>query len=183
MIYLYWILLTLYLFIIVGTMISVLMDNRQPDKTMAWLLVLIFLPVVGIVLYIFFGQNTRKERMMSQRSIDQLTKRSMLEFAEQRDLRLPEPYKPLIQLFANQNMSLPFKDNLVDIYTSGYEFFPALLSAIGQARHHIHLDTYIIENDPLGRLIADALADKARAGVEVRLIYDCLLYTSDAADD
>ena len=172
MIYLYWILLTLYLFIIVGTMISVLMDNRQPDKTMAWLLVLIFLPVVGIVLYIFFGQNTRKERMMSQRSIDQLTKRSMLEFAEQRDLRLPEPYKPLIQLFANQNMSLPFKDNLVDIYTSGYEFFPALLSAIGQARHHIHLDTYIIENDPLGRLIADALADKARAGVEVRLIYD-----------
>ncbi len=172
MIYLYWILLTLYLFIIVGTMISVLMDNRQPDKTMAWLLVLIFLPVVGIVLYIFFGQNTRKERMMSQRSIDQLTKRSMLEFAEQRDLRLPEPYKPLIQLFANQNMSLPFKDNLVDIYTSGYEFFLALLSAIGQARHHIHLDTYIIENDPLGRLIADALADKARAGVEVRLIYD-----------
>ena len=123
MVYLHWTLILIYLIIIIGTIVTVLLDNRQPSKTMAWLLVLIFLPIVGIILYFFFGQNTRKQRMMSQRSIDQLTKRSMLEFAEQKDLMLPERYQPLIQLFANQNMSLPFKDNEVEIYTEGADFF------------------------------------------------------------
>ena len=78
MVYLHWMILAVYVVVIVATMTAVLMDNRQPVKTMAWLMVLVFLPVVGIVLYFFFGQNIRKERMISQRSMDQLTKRSML---------------------------------------------------------------------------------------------------------
>lgn len=172
MIYIHWIFLLVYFIIIIGTMMAVLMDNRQPAKTMAWLLVLWFLPVVGIILYIFFGQNTRKEKMISQRSLDQLTKRSMLEFAEQENLHIPDNYRPLMRLFTNQNWAFPFKDNMVDVMTNGYDFVFALLREIGKARHHIHIDTYIIENDPVGNLIADALIDKARQGVEVRLIYD-----------
>lgn len=172
MVYLHWMILAVYVVVIVATMTAVLMDNRQPVKTMAWLMVLVFLPVVGIVLYFFFGQNIRKERMISQRSMDQLTKRSMLEFAEQQNLHIPENQLPLMRLFANQNFALPFKDNKVEIYTSGYEFFPALLADIARAVHHIHLSTYIIEDDPLGNLVADALIAKAREGVEVRLIYD-----------
>ena len=139
---------------------------------MAWVMVLIFMPVIGIVLYFFFGQNTRKEKYISQRSMDQLTKRSMFEFAEQQNLVLPEEHGVLIKLFASQNWALPFKNNEAEIHTDGYEFFNALLRDIGRAEHHIHLETYIICDDPLGRLVADALIDKARAGVEVRLIYD-----------
>ena len=172
MIYVHWLIIVIYTVVVVGTMITVLMDNRQPAKTMAWVLVLSFLPIVGIFFYFFFGQNTRKQRMISQRSLDQLTKRSMLEFAEQKDLRLPDNHRSLMKLFANQNWSLPFKDNETDIFTDGEEFFLALLFEIGRARHHIHLDTYIIADDPLGNLIADALIDKAAEGVEVRLIYD-----------
>ena len=104
--------------------VHVLMDNRQPAKTMAWALVIFFVPVVGIVLYVFFGINTRKERMVSQRSMDQLTKRSMLEFAEQRDLRLPERYRPTIDLFVNQNMALPFNNTGVGIITDGHALLP-----------------------------------------------------------
>ena len=89
--------------------IAIIMDNRQPAKTMAWALVIWFVPVVGIVFYLFFGINTRKERHVSERSMNQLTKRSMLEFAEQQNLRLPDKHKPLIDLFVNQNFSLPFK--------------------------------------------------------------------------
>lgn len=170
--YIHWIGILLYGIIVIGTMVTVLLDRRQPSKTMAWMLVLIFLPVVGILLYIFFGQNTRKERFISQQSLDQLTKRSMLEFMEQRDLTLPEKHRSLINLFTNQSGSLPFKDSQTAIYTEGYDFFLALLAAIGKATHHIHITTYIIEDDPLGRLVADALIDKAQAGVEVRLIYD-----------
>lgn len=162
----------IYAFTVTATILTVLMDNRQPAKTMAWVLVLLFVPVVGIVLYFFFGQNVRKMRFISQRSLDQLTRRSMLEFVEQRELRLPDEYRTQIRLFANQNMSLPFKDNEADIYTSGYDFFPALLHAIAEAKHHIHLEVYIFADDALGRLVADALIARSKAGVEVRLIYD-----------
>ena len=172
MIYAHWIIVSLYIAIVVATIVRLLMENRQPEKTMAWMLVLIFVPGIGIIFYFFFGRNTRKERYISQRRLDQLSKRSMLEFVEQRNLRLPDTHKSLMKLFANQSMSLPFKDNEVNIYTNGYDFFLHLLRDIGAAKQHIHLDTYIIADDPLGRLVTDALIDKAYEGVEVRLIYD-----------
>ena len=172
MVYFHWIYLLLYVAIMIPAIIRVLLDNRQPAKTMAWILVLAFMPFVGIIFYIFFGQNTRKERHISDRSMDQLTKRSMLEFVEQENLHLPANNKPLMNLFTNQNWAFPFKDNRVDIFTDGYEFICSLLYDIGKAQHHIHLDTYIFEDDALGYLVADALIDKAEQGVEIRVIYD-----------
>jgi cardiolipin synthase len=172
MIYVHWLILTIYALIVVGAMLTVLMDNRQPAKTMAWMLVLVFLPMVGIILYFFFGQNTRKERLISQQSADMLTRRSMAEFTEQRDLRIPDDYQTLVTLFVNQNWALPFKDNQIDILTNGYDFVHALLRDIAQASDHIHLVTYIFSDDALGNLVADALIAKARQGVEVRVVYD-----------
>lgn len=172
MLYIHWILLVIYLAITIGGIVAVLMDNKQPEKTMAWILVLCFMPIVGIIFYLFFGQNTRKEKVISERSMDLLMKRSMLEFAEQENLHIPRRNRPLMKLFTNQNWALPFKDNEVSIFTDGYGFVSTLLYNIGQAQDHIHLDTYIIEDDPLGNLVADALIDKARQGVEVRLLYD-----------
>ena len=166
------ILFGVYQVIVILTIIHVVLDNRQPAKTMAWALVIWFVPVVGIVFYLFFGLNTRKERLISQRSLDMLSKRSMLEFVEQRDLRLPEEYKPIIDLFVSENFSLPFKGSEVKIHTDGYSFFHALLKEIASAKDHIHLDMYIFEDDALGNMVRDALVAKVREGVEVRLIYD-----------
>ena len=166
------ILFSVYQVFVVMAIIHVILDNRQPAKTMAWALVIWFVPIVGIVFYLFFGINTRKERYVSERSMNLLTKRSMLEFAEQQNLRLPERYKPLIDLFVNQNLTLPFKDNGVTVMTNGIEFFPALLADIKKAKNHIHIAMYIFADDALGRLVADALIDKVREGVEVRLVYD-----------
>ena len=172
MIYIHWIVLVAYTVIAIVAMITVLLEHRQPAKTIAWVLVLSFLPLVGIVLYFFFGRRTRKNRHIWEKSLNQLTKRSMIEFAEQKQLELPEEHKELIQLFVNQNFALPFKNNETDVYVSGYEFFPALLAEISKATHHIHIVSYIIDDDPLGRLLRDALIDKARKGVEVRLLFD-----------
>lgn len=172
MIYIHWIVLVAYTVIAIVAMITVLLEHRQPAKTIAWVLVLSFLPLVGIVLYFFFGRRTRKNRHIWEKSLNQLTKRSMIEFAEQKQLELPEEHKELIQLFMNQNFALPFKNNETDVYVSGYEFFPALLAEISKAKHHIHIVSYIIDDDPLGRLLRDALIDKARKGVEVRLLFD-----------
>lgn len=172
MIYIHWIVLVAYTVIAIVAMITVLLEHRQPAKTIAWVLVLSFLPLVGIVLYFFFGRRTRKNRHIWEKSLNQLTKRSMIEFAEQKQLELPEEHKELIQLFVNQNFALPFKNNETDVYVSGYEFFPALLAEISKATHHIHIVSYIIDDDPLGRLLRDALIDKARKGIEVRLLFD-----------
>ena len=117
MIYVHWAFLAVYVVVIIIVMVRVLMDNRQPAKTMAWMLVLTFIPMLGIILYFFFGQTTRKERKIWQYSMDQLTKHSMLEFVEQKRLHLPNEYRELINLFMNKNWVLPFKNNETEIYT------------------------------------------------------------------
>ena len=165
-------LVVIYEIIKVVAIVHVLMDNRHPVKTMAWAMVIYFVPVAGLVLYLFFGLNTRREKLISQRSLDQLTRRSMLGFVDQTDMQVPERYKQMVELFVNENSALPFKNNKVELFTNGYSFFLSLIADIGRARHHIHVDVYIFENDALGRLVRDVLIDKARQGVEVRVIYD-----------
>ncbi len=156
MVYIHWLTYLIYIVVTVSAIVAVLMDHRQPAKTVAWIMALIFLPVIGIVLYFFFGQNTRRERYLSEHNIDLLTKSSVLEFVEQKNLYVPETHRSLINLFTNRSWALPFKDNATDIYTDGYGYFHSLLREIAGARHHIHLDTYIFEDDPLGNLVADA---------------------------
>ena len=171
--WLFLLLLTLvYLVIVLALAARLLLDNRSPSNTLVWLMVLIGLPVVGLILYIFFGRNYRKEKYINSQSLDQISKRSLFGYVEQRDLVIPEQHAELIRLFSNQNVALPFKDNEIEIYENGHDFFPALLYAIAQAKNHIHLVVYIFENDALGTLVSDALIDKALQGVEVRVIYD-----------
>ena len=133
-------LFALYEIVIIVAIIHVLMDNRQPAKTMAWMLVIYFVPVVGLLFYFFFGVNTRRGKLMSERSLQQLTRRAMFEFVEQRDLHVPDEYKTTIDLFVNQGFFLPFKDNEVEVFTDGHAFFLDLFHSIGKARHSIHLD-------------------------------------------
>lgn len=164
--------LVLYELLVVAAIVHVLMDNRQPDRTIAWALILFFVPFAGIIFYLFFGVNTRKERLISKRSMDKLTKSSMLSFVEQRNLKVDKRHRPLVDLYVNQDLSLPFKDNKTDIYTSGETFFQSLINDISHAKHHIHIDMYIWEDDTIGNKVADALIAKAKEGVAVRVVYD-----------
>ena len=168
----YWIFFALYALLVVGTMVTVLLENRQPSKAIAWILVLIFLPVVGLILYIFFGQNTRKERRISGKTIDNLSWNALPSYADQLDAKLLDSHGRLMRQFLTQNNAIPLNTDDVAIYTNGYDYYLALFEALGKARHHVYLITFIFDDDPLGRLVADALADCAARGVEVRLIYD-----------
>ena len=69
----------------------------------------IVLPLVGIILYFFFGRRTRKNRNIWQKSLDQLTKRSMIEFAEQKQLELSTDYQRLIQAFYESKFGITIK--------------------------------------------------------------------------
>ena len=123
-------LIILYELLVVAAICHVVMDNRQPAKTMAWVLVIYFVPVVGLLFYVFLGINTRKERLVSNRSVNQLTKRAMLEFVEQSNFSVPESHKQIVDLFVNQNMALPFKNNRVKIRSGREEVFNAGISRL-----------------------------------------------------
>ena len=162
----------LYLGLIIGTIVVVVLDNRNPVKTMSWILVLMFLPVVGLILYFFFGRSHRHERIISKRSYSRLLKKPMAEYLAQEEVPTHAQYQRLMDFFRLTNQSLPFEGNQVTLYTSGQEMLKALLQAISEAKHHIHLEFYIIEDDRIGRKVREALIAKAQQGVEVKVIYD-----------
>lgn len=163
---------TLYFAAVIGTIIVVILDNRNPVKTMAWILVLTFLPFIGLVFYIFFGRSTRKERMINRKSYNRLMKRPMQEFQLQESFRFPDNQYQLMALFKNVNQAFPFEGNQIDVYTTGFPKLEALIKELSKAKHHIHLEYYIFENDPVGTLVKDVLIDKAKEGIEIRLLYD-----------
>lgn len=162
----------IYFGAIIGTIIVVILDNRNPVKTMAWILVLMFLPIVGLVFYFFFGRSQRRERIIGKKSYGRLLKKPMAEYLAQDPSALPQEYDRLIKLFQHTNQALPFDGNRVDVYTSGYSMIQALLRELQKAEKHIHIEFYIFEDDAIGRMVRDVLIEKARAGVEVRVIYD-----------
>ena len=163
----------LFFLTVVVTVMVVILDNRNPFKTLVWVLVLIFLPVVGLILYFFFGQDTRKEKLISKKGFERLSKYPMMEFQEQESFPISElESHSVVRFFQRVNKALPFEGNGMDICSDGYTMIQSLLKAIGSARHHIHIQFYIFEDDAVGHLVRDALMDKAREGIEVRVLYD-----------
>lgn len=164
--------LIFYLTVVVTIMV-VILDNRNPFKTLVWVLVLTFLPVIGLLLYFFFGQDTRKERLISKKGFERLSKYPMMEFQEQESFQgADKESHAVIRFFQRVNRALPFEGNSMDICSDGSSMLQALLKAIHAAKHHIHIQFYIFEDDAVGRMVRDALMDKAREGVEIRVLYD-----------
>ena len=164
--------LLIYLILVIGTVIVVVLNNRNPVRAMSWVVVLLFLPVLGLVLYVFFGRNTRRERLISKKAASRISRKSLQAYIEQNVFELPSEYYSLITLFRSLNKALPFENNQTEIYTDGYSMLQSLIKEMMLARYHIHLEYYIFENDAVGRLVRDVLVAKAKEGVEVRLLYD-----------
>lgn len=154
------------------TVFLVILENRNPVRTMAWVLVLILMPLVGLILYVLVGRSTRRDRLISRKGRMRLIKRPMAEFQSQASLKSLTGKPRLMHFFGHVNKALPFEGNKVDVYTDGASMLIGLLQAVRRAKHHIHIEFYIFEDDAVGRLFRDALIDKAREGVEIRVLYD-----------
>ena len=161
-----------YLLIVVSILIFVILDNRNPFKTLAWILVLVCFPIVGLVAYFFFGRDTRKEKLIGKKGYERLAKYPMMEWQQQQALTALDKQTQWMHFFRRVNNSLPFEGNAWTVYKDGYSMLHSLLVAIARAKHHIHLEFYIFEDDAVGRLVRDALIDKAHEGIEVRVLYD-----------
>mgnify|MGYP001005912447 CR=1 FL=1 len=162
----------LYFGAIIGTIVIIILDNRNPVKTMAWILILLFLPIVCLVFYFFFGRSQRRERIIGRKSYDRLLKKPMAEYLAQDCSEVQYEYSRLIRLFQHTNQAFPFEGNRVAVYTEGYTKLQSLLRELQKAKQHIHMEYYIFEDDAIGRMVRDVLIEKASHGVEVRVIYD-----------
>lgn len=153
-------------------MIVVILENRQPVKTVAWLLVMFFLPIVGLIIYFFFGRNHKRQRFVSKACAAQLARRSAARFYQGGFPELPDEHFQLIRLFRRQNGAYPYSNNKITIIDSGMDMLHNLLRDIERAQHHIHIESYIFEEDKVGLIVRAALAKKVKQGVNVRVIYD-----------
>ncbi len=166
---LYNILMVLYAFTIVGTIVVILSENRNPVKSLAWATILVLLPLAGIVLYLFFGRSLKNKRHMSRRRWRKLHPTATTKAIP---ASLNEAQHRQAHLSAHTNDSACYEGNDIEVFTDGKTKFDSLLHDIGEARQFIYIQYYIIESDALGQQLAEALIAKAQQGVAVRVIYD-----------
>jgi len=163
----------LYSLTVVGVALVVIAENRNPLKTISWVTVLLLLPGIGLLFYFLFGQDNRKQKIISRRTYKRIMKGPQRRNLSQ-DIKcsVPDAYKPLATLLHHNNQSTLLYGSEIKIYTNGADKFKDLLDVIAQAKHHIHLQYYIFCDDEIGNLVKDALIKKAKEGVEVRVMYD-----------
>lgn len=162
--------------LVVFTAVVLILERRDPARTLAWLLVLIFLPIVGFVLYLSLGRQFHKRRMTKKKRALNESIYPLNTLAEHPSYLpdITQAKERLIQLISN-NADFPITlHNQVTVLTDGSGIFSAFLDAIENAQEHIHLETYILRNDNIGEKFSRILCRKASEGVEVRIIYDGL---------
>ncbi|HOD17579.1 MAG TPA: cardiolipin synthase [Candidatus Cloacimonadota bacterium] len=166
--------LTIFLIIIV-----LVMENGSPVRTLAWILILVYLPIIGFIFYLFFGRNWRKSRIFSQKGSEDII--HLQEHILQDNLPQGHELKAsdsltgkLINLLENNNKALLTTDNDVLIIPDTQYAFNLMLKEIKTAKEHIHIEYFSLAADEAGNEFKEALIEKAREGVKIRLIYDAV---------
>lgn len=169
----------------------IILENRDPARTVTWLLIFLLLPGVGLLIYAVFGRNIRKIKIFKTKKLahdikeeklfenleeiqelvkleqDSIKERSLVE-----DELADYSKKRVISLLLNTGM-FPFTtNNKIDVYIDGNQKFENLIKDIKSAKDHIHLEYFIIKDSEIGRKIRDLLIEKAKEGVKIRIIYD-----------
>ncbi len=176
------VLFSLYYGIVGVFFFRVLLENKNPLKTQSYLLLMVLLPVIGLLIYLLFGVNFRKEKLFSRKV-----------FRDQKMIKLwIEEYENLLSQstdnvrgFLQEKAKLPFliwrnnysvlsENNTITILNNGENKFPKLISKLKDAKNHIHLEYYKFEEDEIGKSILELLQQKAKSGIQVRMIVDAL---------
>ena len=162
----------IYAFTIISVIIVVISENKDPLKTLSWVMVLIFLPFVGLVWYLVFGQDFTKRQVITKRMYNKLKQRPLDEIGTLETFAYPKEQANLIRLLKNIDNTPLLGGNDVSFFTNAMDKYEKMLDDIENAKHHIHVEYFIFADDKIGNIIKDALIKKALQGVEVRIIYD-----------
>ena len=162
----------LFTVVLLSLVIVIISQNRHPVRTLAWILVLILLPGLGVVLYFLFGTLKRKDRLISDQHLNQLKE----EVAKANSLMLrrqvPGGHEDLATLLWMTNKAIPLAGNDVRIYTTFDEMITDMLEDMDKATDHVHFEFFKFEDDAVGRKVGEKLRELASRGLEVRVTYD-----------
>ncbi len=175
----YFIVIPAYLILTIFVCLRILYDTESTSKTFAYLLITVLFPGIGAAIYFAVGVNYRKNKLYSKKIatdkqlLNDIRKKVMLESEKSWDTGEAEvkSHKKLARLLMNDDSPLS-GDNEVELLINGEEKFPKVIEALKSAKHHIHIQYYIFENDGIGNQIKDILIQKVSEGVKVRFIYD-----------
>ncbi|MEO6812990.1 MAG: cardiolipin synthase [Ginsengibacter sp.] len=170
----------IYIVIVILVCLRIVYDTQSTTKTLAYLLFAVFVPFFGMLFYFFFGINYRSRKMYSKKLLENNTMLNGLR--EQLFLSGKKIFqeggteiksnKELAYLLLNDGMSPLTSKNSVKLLINGENKFPEVLSALREAKNHIHIEYYIFEDSGIGNEIGNILIQKAKEGVKVRFIYD-----------
>ena len=147
----------LYLLTVVSIVVVVITENRNPIKTVAWVLAVLFLPVIGIIWYAVFGQDTTRKHLISRRMYSKLKKRPLDEMETPVEQSYPPEYGNLINLLRRMDYNPLLGGNKVELFTHASEKFDRLFADIEQADRHIHVEYYVVTDDEIGKRLQVAL--------------------------
>lgn len=158
---------------------GLILERRSPAATLGWLLALLFLPYVGVLIYLLFGpRRLQRRRLRYSRARNRLIQAAQhrLRDAETLPPGFPEPAleQQLARLLNRLGQGAPVMATHIELLETGDACFQAIETAVAAATHHIHLEYYIWQPDGIGTRLRDLLIDKARAGVQVRLLLDAI---------
>lgn len=163
----------LYFLILASSILLVILENRRPGIAIFWVLLLILFPVVGFILYFLFGKDYRSSRVIKpyeMRSIALLRDEAGINsFVKSPD---DTNYEKLAAMLRTANDAPIFNGNNVRIFTDFTPMFQSLIDDVSSAKSYVHIQFYKIEDDEVGRQLAQLLVEKAQQGVDVRLMYD-----------
>jgi cardiolipin synthase len=155
--------------------ITVFWSKRDASVIWAWLLVLTLLPVFGFIIFWFFGRRISDKRIFdftSQRKVEKIQLQNNRNEIEKVSKKLSQGERQLMKLFLENNDAVLTTNNDVDIFVDGEDLFNKMFEEIQKATSSIHVEFFTIFPDAVGKKLVDLLTQKAKEGVEVRVIYD-----------
>lgn len=175
-----YVLIALYVFTVASVVFNVILENRNPVRTLAWIIVLVTVPLIGFLFYLYFGVNYRKIKMFSMKGLGDMKwlqymsedQKQWIKKSEFLQKKESAEVRKLMTLLLNNSKALLTRFNRIQVLHNGEETFQALFQALEDARKFIHLEYYIIAEGRLTARLKDILLRKAREGVEIRIIYD-----------
>jgi len=151
----------------------IMLERRSPTATLAWIMMLAALPLVGVPIYLIVGPRRLHRKRLRLRLARSRIGSLLRQWREARAKRLS--VQGQLMRAGTQLGQLPPEEALqVQLFLDGDTCYDALVAAIAGARHHIHLEYYIFRDDATGNRIIEALVERARSGIEVRLLVDAV---------
>jgi len=167
-----WLLSAVEVLWVLAMALWIILEKRSPTATLAWIFGLALLPVIGVVVYLYMGPrrlDRKRSKLLAARAAVGHTTEEVAHIHH-----VGAEAAALMRLATKLDGMPPMHAKSVRLFSEGDETYDAIVAAIRGAKHHVHVEYYIFRDDGAGRRILDALIERAKTGIEVRLCFDAV---------